>query len=824
MRSEIFLDEALKEAKEKGLIKGSDINLEMIQKGIGKLTGSVRKRVERVFERVAQGLKNGLGSISPKELAKVLPLVAALSGCTFDVTGLGDLKFKDAQADGADTGGKDGNGDVNGDAKIDTNPIDAGDVGDILDDIEELYVPETKDTKDVENDDGTQPIDAEVEDEGDAGDGADGKDTDVGGDADTGNPDSEITDPCAGVDCDDKDPCTEDKCNEATGGCSNPPKPLTDDGDKCTEESCDQVTGKTVHTPVDPDDGDPCTDDKCDPVTGKKTNTPKDVDDKDPCTNDSCDPVTGEPINADKDCGDDNPFTTDDCDPGTGDCTHVPPVCDDKDPCTKDGYDPLKGCSNEPVDCEDGDGCTENHACNTDTGKCESTPKGCGDGDECTKDICLSPDGDCVNPPKPIENDANPCTKDGCDPVTGEATHDEIPCSDGSACTDADACNPADGKCKGEAVDCDDGDGCTGDSCDPAEGCKNTPVNTDDGNKCTDDECNTQTGEVTHKAKDVSDGKTCTTDGCNPLTGEKINMPNNAACAGLNDQCAKGVCDPADLSANDITGCTKSFLPFGTLCDDGNACSLQDLCDAGFCVGTDWETCDDGVACTKDSSCNNGECGHTPDDTKCPPPGQCQETMSCDVTLGCVAENKADGTPCDLDGKPKCTPDTCGQGECIPGQKECQNDEYVTEECWDENGQCVVTIKNKPLTLVVKGPGGTTPDGTYSVQLWYNGVSTVKTYYGVNSEYTCPQGVGPCIISVKKLGNTNYYLQVWVKDEQQVYSTYSSQVCTNNLGQGNIPLSKIVESIGDAKPQVTVGNNMTGPDPGVCVTNQANMK
>jgi len=63
------------------------------------------------------------------------------------------------------------------------------------------------------------------------------------------------------------------------------------------------------------------------------------------------------------------------------------------------------------------------------------------------------------------------------------------------------------------------------------------------------------------------------------------NVPNNAACAGLSDQCSSGVCDPSSLTADDVTGCTKSFLPSG-FCDDSLFCTINDGCNgSGECTG-----------------------------------------------------------------------------------------------------------------------------------------------------------------------------------------------------------------------------------------------
>ena len=91
-----------------------------------------------------------------------------------------------------------------------------------------------------------------------------------------------------------------------------------------------------------------------------------------------------------------------------------------------------------------------------------------------------------------------------------------------------------------------------------------------DGIACTTDGCNAQTGTCEHQQVVCEDGDPCTTDACDP---------------------ANGLCtfDPTPQAQ----------------CNDGNACTQDDLCVPGAqaglsCQGTPF-TCDDGTACTADS-------------------------------------------------------------------------------------------------------------------------------------------------------------------------------------------------------------------------------
>jgi uncharacterized repeat protein (TIGR01451 family) len=91
----------------------------------------------------------------------------------------------------------------------------------------------------------------------------------------------------------------------------------------------------------------------------------------------------------------------------------------------------------------------------------------------------------------------------------------------------------------GAPVTCNDNDACTIDACDGITGCGHVPVSCDDGEGCTDDSCDA------------------------------------------------------------ILGCvhTNTSAP----CDDHNACTQNDVCSAGTCVGSSPLSCHDADACTADA-------------------------------------------------------------------------------------------------------------------------------------------------------------------------------------------------------------------------------
>jgi len=123
-------------------------------------------------------------------------------------------------------------------------------------------------------------------------------------------------------------------------------------------------------------------------------------------------------------------------------------------------------------------------------------------------------------------------------------------------------------------------------------------------------------------------------------------LPCADASACMSGFCVDGVCCDAACgggAANDCVACsvaagagsdgTCAELAAGTACQDGDACTLVDACQAGVCTGTD------PVVCT--------------------PPDECHDPGVCDPSTGaCFDPIKPDGTPCSGGG-------TCSDGTCM---------------------------------------------------------------------------------------------------------------------------------------------------------------
>jgi hypothetical protein len=255
-------------------------------------------------------------------------------------------------------------------------------------------------------------------------------------------------------------------------------------------------------------------------------------------------------------------------------------------------------------------------------------------------------------------------TKAGVFDCGDPATEDGAPCDDGKLCTLGEKCNG--GQCKGGVVrSCSHlADGCNAGSCDEDLGCTSTPL--PDNNPC-------------------DDGLYCT-EGDLCKAGVCVGQPRNCSDSGNPCQIAAG----CDESTNQ---CVYSVAPYGTSCDDGNFCTVNDYCNySGTCVGSQRDcsqvtdqcnnpgcdeatdacvpvpkstiyTCNDTLGCTTNDRCNGlGQCTGTLKscaylDDQCNT-GTCQEPAGT-----CVKTPVTDGTACD-DGDPGTTGDQCSAGVC----------------------------------------------------------------------------------------------------------------------------------------------------------------
>ena len=408
-----------------------------------------------------------------------------------------------------------------------------------------------------------------------------------------------------------------------------------------------------------------------------------------------------------QDCAGGDACVVDTCDPEAG-CAHAAAL--DGAPCVPGSCSGLVW--TPPLSCQGG-------ACAAGGGTLE-----CADGNDCTEDLCSPVDG-CSNPAKGDGtgcDDANACTQaDTCQAGTCVGTSPVV-CTPRDQCHKAGTCDPATGACTDPAKDdwagCDDANACTlGDTCQAGACVSEFPVVCTAQDQChAAGTCDTGTGECTNPGKD--DGAQC--DDGNPCT--QADSCQAGACVGespvacsAQDQChAAGMCDP------NTGACTTPAKEDGTACDDVNACTGPDACQAGVCVGAnpvvcmaqdpchvagtcdpttgvcstptrgDGTGCDDGDPCTRTDTCQAGACvGANP--VVCGAQDQCHAPGLCDIMTGaCTNPARDDGTGCN-DGNACTQTDACQSGFCIgadPVGCVAQDPCHVAGTCNPATGAC----------------------------------------------------------------------------------------------------------------------------------------
>lgn len=572
-------------------------------------------------------------------------------------------------------------------------------------------------------------------------------------------------------DCYDADPCTADEWDPQTGVCNYPPIACEQDGDLCNgPEVCDPATGTCVTDPEQApacDDGAPCNgQEACDPATGECTpGAPPALDDGYACTDDACAPdgTVGNTPNDARCAGDacalalcrpDDPAA----DPETG-CVETPrPVVADGLPCTQDGCNPRNGApvyvllagyclidgacvpadapepgnpcaacvpersavawspAAEGAPCDDGQFCTETDACVQ--GACMGRVRACDSGSEPTcggsrcdeaADACLPlvaddgtpcddfdlcngretcAAGHCTNGLPPDLGAPGPCLERVCDALEGVIERPSAgPCDDHDPCTEGDTCT--DGACAGirvadccaTAADCNDGDPCTLDRC--------------EGQRCR------------HESSPVC---ACTQD---------AECANGDPCDGA-ESCVAGTCqagaapdcDDHDPCTDDacVAGAGCQHAPHERDCDDRNACTADDRCMSGACLG--WPIdCDDANPCTADACEPLGGCTHAPQDSACADDDPCSETAClegvCSIVgrvAGCCGEDADCALPAEL-----CVDRTCVQVLCTPCAQDAQ--------CGAEWNRCMQLPSGKRCLVDCEDAPESCPTGAHCERL-----------------------------------------------------------------------------------------------------------
>jgi hypothetical protein len=540
---------------------------------------------------------------------------------------------------------------------------------------------------------------------------------------------------CAGgtaVSCDDLNPATFDWCdpvgtpfcrNEAVVPCPNGqgdcPPPSGCYAFQCDGDPANPVCQPTART-GSCDDGNYCTVQESCTAGVCGGGTPRDCDDGRPETIDSCDPVARACSHI--------------LDPGSVPCVTAQDCIATLGPPSntcRQWLCPLGFCRDVQVpdetSCEDGLYCTANDTCQR--GVCTAgLPRDCSDSDPLTECVCIEDAKACRC------SETFPCGT-GC--TTGSDCDDGDPCTTDSCitfvtpsvctCTPRDACSCNPSSADGGAAACDDGKDETIDACVPntnpsvphaglcthefrlvcQEPCAglNDDAACADTNKCTVDLCEPSNAEnspfcCVHvaplpgavcgrpctTAAQCSDNDRCTPDRCGTDGTCDPPGPPIANCCATDDDCPEDN-NPCTTRRCDLTNGQCGFVNNQAVCDDANACTLNDACLNGSCVG-ETRDCNDGNPCTQNlcdpvQGCQNPLVPN--------PPAEC---IDCRITPGaCDDEDPCTTDTCDAGGR--CQHADVNAGEetalCIPlgcrDQVDCDDgNPCTTDQCLGAGG------------------------------------------------------------------------------------------------------------------------------------------
>ena len=209
----------------------------------------------------------------------------------------------------------------------------------------------------------------------------------------------------------------------------------------------------------------------------------------------------------------------------------------------------------------------------------------------------------------------------------------------------------------------------------------------DDSNPCTDTVCNalgSGLGDVfgcstTNNTASCNDGQFCT----------------------INDVCSAGTCGGSARNCTDSNVCTTDSCNEGTdvcdnlnntiACNDDQFCTVNDVCGGGTCGGSARD-CTDSNVCTTDS-CNEGTdvCDNLNNTIAC------NDGQFCTVDDVCSA-GVCNGSARDCADVNGCTDDSCNEGtdvcDNVPNAAPCDDGAYCTVEDVCSGGTCGGSARN----------------------------------------------------------------------------------------------------------------------------------
>ena len=491
--------------------------------------------------------------------------------------------------------------------------------------------------------------------------------------------------------CDDGDICNGVETCGAEGCVPGDPLSCADENMCNGTEGCDPIEGCTPGKPLAcPSDGDPCNGaEVCDPDVGCTQGDEPTCDDASDCTTDSCVPNVGcvfevDPsqegcCEKDADCGDDNPCTAGTCnEKGACVIANLEGPCDTGDPCATGGT------------CQSGK-CTADMAPNCAT-LCTLDGKA-GDTVDCPIHLAALGDspsaaslGFVIGYPGAGAKLSSlvdvVCLAEFCSEVGIPQATTSMEPSGHTVFLSPPAPGEWMGKVEVQLANVSDADAAITDASYQGEALEGDASLLILRFELTADVAGADV--VLHSLEAAAAAEAAL---ASKLVGDTI-VTTDAPCG-------DDICFDKKPCTKDTCGGGTCSYPFGDgTCDDGNACTIGDACDAeGDCVPTGYAA--DGAECAGEDKCQDvgscdgaGVCVMSGQPKQCDPPGPCT-TATCDPATGECLFGADIGAICDDENK--CTQnDACtGAGSCVGEAIEC-NDGVgcTTDSCVPATG-CV---------------------------------------------------------------------------------------------------------------------------------------
>merc|ERR1712130_526922 len=255
--------------------------------------------------------------------------------------------------------------------------------------------------------------------------------------------------------------------------------------------------------------------------------------------------------------------------------------------------------------------------------------------------------------------------------------------------------------CKLTSNICNNGDVCTAVSrCDINDGqCKEIQALA-----CTPKKCNT-----VECVSDVPEG----TDPCVYTAFEDKTPCDDGDPCTVNDVCIDGRCRGESKCPESTNPCVRNFCsasgecmqedrPSTYTCDDGDPCTLNNYCVDGECVPERVITCQENSDPCLDTTCVNGKCADVPHER---PNTPCDDMDPCTFDDFCALDGsgKCAGQRDLCDDGNVCTNDRCVNGECswTDNTENCDDGDLCTRDDYCYQGVCGGVEPVSPATLFV---------------------------------------------------------------------------------------------------------------------------